>query len=356
MRHLYYFFIFTIIGLLGCNKKTTQSQTTATTAKVFLSGADMSYLPEVRSSGVAVSNANNQAEDMLTTLKNAGGNLVRLRLWHNPSDATSNLNTVLQLSNEIKSKGLQTLITIHYSDSWADPGKQTKPVAWQSLTTPQLIDSVYQYTKNAMQLLLPDYVQIGNEINGGLLWPNGNISNAATMKSILNSGIRAVREASTKTKIMLHYAGINGAESFFSNLAGTDYDVIGISYYPFWHGKDLILLQQTLSNLSQNQNKYIMLAEVSYPFTLSWNDYTNNIIGLTNQILPEYPATPEGQKNYLKKIRTMMYDLPKGLGFCYWGAEWISYRGNTATNGSSWENQALWDFSGKALPVLEAYR
>ena len=97
------------------------------------------------------------------------------------------------------------------------------------------------------------------------------------------------------------------------------------------------------------------VAETAYPFTLDWNDYTHNVIGAQSQLIGEYPATIDGQKNYLLKIREIAVEAPNCLGFCYWGGEWISYKGDTATNGSSWENQAFWDFNNKALPVLEAY-
>ncbi len=98
-----------------------------------------------------------------------------------------------------------------------------------------------------------------------------------------------------------------------------------------------------------------MIVETSYPFTLGWNDYTNNIIGQTDQLITAFPATSQGQKEYLQKIKDICLANNQCLGFCYWGAEWVSYKGNTATNASSWENQAFWDFSNKALPVLDVY-
>ena len=108
-------------------------------------------------------------------------------------------------------------------------------------------------------------------------------------------------------------------------------------------------------HLSDKFGKKIFIAETSYPFTLSWNDATTNIVGSASQILDEFPATPAGQKNYLLKIKDIIKSTDKGIGFCYWGSEWVSYKGKDSTNGSSWENQALWDFTNSALPAMDVY-
>lgn len=320
-----------------------------------IKGADMSLLLEVRQSGLVFYNKNNQQEDLLKTLKSSGVNVVRLRLWKQPSDPNSGFQSVKALSSEIKNMGLKTLISVHYSDTWADPGNQMKPEQWKNLNFEQLKDSIYSYTKKIMTEINPDYIQIGNEINSGFLWPEGNISNPAQMKTLLQKGISAVRETNQSTKIILHFAGISNADWFFSAISGLDYDVIGISYYSIWHGKDLNALQQSLVSLSENNDKDIFIAETAYPFTMEWNDFTNNIIGLNSQILAEYPASPQGQKDYLIKISDLIKEVPRGIGYCYWGSEWVSYKGSTSTTGSPWENQSFWDFSNKSLPVLETY-
>jgi arabinogalactan endo-1,4-beta-galactosidase len=342
-----------LLMALSCGKQANNSDPAQPLA---LLGADMSYLPEVRASGAVYYNAAGQPEDMLLTLKKAGANLVRLRLWKDPASPTSGLPMVKTLCNEVKSMGLKTLITVHYSDTWADPGHQTKPAAWQSLGNSQLNDSLYAYTQQIVTALQPDYIQLGNEINNGLLWPDGSAANLANMKALLKTAIKAVRDAGTGTKIIIHYAGVDNAPAFFANLADLDYDVIGISYYPQWHGKDVQALKQALIGLAQSNQQSILLAETAYPFSLGWNDYTNNVLGLSSQILPAYPASPQGQKDFLLQMKTIMAEVPRGLGFCYWGSEWVTYKGNTATDGSAWENQAFWDFSNKALPVLDAYR
>ena len=337
--------------LPACSKKDSPKKQTN---PLDLRGADVSFLPEIRTSGFPLYNLNNQREDALVTLQKNGVNTVRLRLWHTPSTPTSSLITVAQLASEIKQLGMKVLLSVHYSDTWADPGQQQKPAAWASLTYPQLLDSIYQYTRRVTQLIQPDYIQIGNEINGGLLWPDGQWSQPLQFKNLLKQGIKAVRETNSSTKIILHYAGHEGALSFFSNLSDLDYDIIGLSYYPLWHGKDLNQLSGSLSQL-KTLSKSISIVETAYPFTLNWNDFTNNIIGLPEQLLSGYPASPQGQLDFLNKLKSICTDN-KLLGFCYWGAEWVSYKGSNSTTGSSWENQALWNFSGNALPAMEAFQ
>lgn len=319
-------------------------------------GADFSLLPEVRQSGQTFFNQNNTAEDMLTTFKNAGGNVVRLRLWVNPATPTSGFNSVKTLAQEIKSKGLKVMITVHYSDSWADPGQQTKPAVWQNHNFEQLKTDVSNYTRQIITEINPEYIQIGNEINSGILWPEGNIQNLAQLRALLQSGISAVRDANPNTKIVLHYAGIEGAQNFFSQILDLNFDIIGISYYPVWHGKDLNAVQNTLTTISNNLNKPVFIAETSYPFTLGWNDQTHNVIGDNSQIISQYPATETGQKDFLNKIKQISKDVPKGIGFCYWGTEWTAYKGTSATDGSSYENQAMWNFSNRAVSGMEVFK
>jgi arabinogalactan endo-1,4-beta-galactosidase len=172
---------------------------------------------------------------------------------------------------------------------------------------------------------------------------------------LLQAATTAVRTKSTTTKIMLHYAGTSGSDWFFNKVATIDYDYIGLSYYPLWHGTDLNVVKNTINSLSETHNKKVILAETSYPFTLGWNDWTNNVVGLDNQLHPNYPATTQGQKDYLIAIKNLVKETENGIGFCYWGSEWVAFRGTQSTNGSSWENQALWDFNFNALPVMEAF-
>ena len=352
----YIFYILTLFLFVSCNSSDDAKQPDNTPNETFfIKGVDASSVPQVRQSGVETLNASGQPEDMLTTLKKSGVNTIRIRLWHNPENNHSGFEEVKAFANEVKSKEMKVWLTVHYSDTWADPGNQTKPVAWQNADFAALQDSVYNYTSKIVTELQPDYIQIGNEINSGLLLPEGSINNATQFTTLLNKGIAAVRDNSNTCKIILHYAGYEGAQQFYSTLSTLDYDIIGLSYYPVWHGKNLETLQNTMDALGAQYNKDVVIAETAYAFTLDWNDYTNNIIGSQEQLLPQYAPTPAGQKQYLQKIRQIAEQSPRGIGFCYWGAELIAFNGPTATDGSATENLAFWDFDAKALPVLEVY-
>jgi len=356
MNKLFFFFILLIAA---CGKSGSDTPVPIVPVKeLTIKSVDASFIPEIRTWNVPTKNRNGVAEDMLTTLKNEGVNTIRLRLWKDPipGDAFSGFNEVKSFAQEIKNKGMKVWITVHYSDTWADPGAQQKPAAWTGASFAQLKDSVYNYTKKIVAEINPDYIQVGNEINGGLIWPEGSYANMAQMTELIRQGIRGVRDQSTQTKIMLHYAGFENASSFFANLSALDYDIIALSYYPLWHGKNLDQLQSSLIALGTQFNKNIVIAETAYPFTLGWNDYTNNIIGLSSQILPEYPATEQGQKDFLTRMKTIVLNTPKGIGLCYWGAEYIAFKGPVSTNASSWENQALWDFNNKALPAMSIFK
>jgi arabinogalactan endo-1,4-beta-galactosidase len=263
---------------------------------------------------------------------------------------------VKNFAQRVKSLGMKVWLTVHYSDTWADPGSQIKPQAWNSLTFNQLKIQFESYTSQIVSEIQPDIFQIGNEINNGFIYPEGNLtSNESQFISLLAAASSVIRSQRPTTKIMLHFAGIEGASWFFSKTTAIDYDYIGLSYYPMWHGTDINLLQQTMTTLGQTHNKKVLVAETSYPFTLGWNDWTNNILGLSNQLHPNYPATPQGQRDFLQKIKTTVQNTPSGLGFCYWGTEWIAFRGTQATNGSSYENQALWDFNRKLVPAATVF-
>jgi arabinogalactan endo-1,4-beta-galactosidase len=346
------FFVFLILLLFTSCKDNTENPPQGQ-ENIELKGADISFLPQIRQSSMKFHNRMDQEEDMLKTLQKSGFNLIRLRLWKNPKEEGSDFKNVKLLSNECKKLGLKVLLTVHFSDDWADPSKQDKPAQWQNISTNQLSDSIRQYTKKIMSEINPDFIQIGNEINNGFLWPDGNITNVKSMKSLLNAAIKSVRETSKTTKIILHFAGYDHATAFYSNISDVDYDLIGLSYYPFWHGKELNVLNDSLNYLSDHFQKKIIIVETAYPFTLGWNDWTHNVLGLENQLINDFPATPEGQKNYMVELSEILKNVDGCLGFCYWGGEWVSYKGKTATNGSSWENQAFWDFNNKALPILE---
>lgn len=341
----------------ACSDDKEQDEPTPPIEKDLIKAADVSFLPAIREEGTVFFNAQQQEKDVLDILKDAGCNTIRLRLWHTPVSDRSSLNEVVQFAVEARSKGFKLWITVHYSDTWADPGTQTKPTAWQNLSFAHLTDSVFKYTSKVAKLLTPEYIQIGNEINGGMIWPEGSISNRSNFVTLLKSGVSAVREVSPNTKIMMHYAGVDG-DWFYAILKDqqVDYDLIALSYYPRWHSKNLTEVGVTLQRLSNANNKDIVLAETAYPFTLEWNDWTNNLIGENSHLVSGYPATAAGQKEFLLKMRSLVETTTRGVGFAYWAPEWVAYRGDEATDGSAWENMTLFDFDKKALPGLEVFK
>ena len=348
-----------LLVAVGCYKTVeyTPSPLPTPVADDFIRGADLSFLPQIRQNGTTFADTAGIAADALDILKANGCNTVRLRLWHTPADGHSGLAEVVAFAKEVKSKGLRVWLDIHYADTWADPSQQPKPAAWAATTPLALGDSVAEYTTRVVKAVEPDVVQVGNEINGGFLWQTGNISNPTNFTALLKRGITAVRNARPTAKVMIHYAGTSGAEYFYNLLAqnGVEYDLIGISYYPQWHGKSIDSLHTALAGLHTRFGKPIVIAETAYPFTLGWADYTNNVVGLSSQIIPTYPATPNGQKAFLLAVRNAVAGVSPTGGFCYWSPDWVAYRGATATNGSSWENQALFDFNRRALPAVAVF-
>lgn len=342
------------ISLFSCSSD-SKDETEPIVEDNFIRAADMSYLPLIESEGTVYKN-NNVSENALTTLKNAGCNTIRVRLWKNPINAHSGFNEVKTFAQRVKQAGMKVWLTVHYSDTWADPANQEKPAEWASLNFTNLKTEVTNYTTQIMTEINPDIIQIGNETNDGMLWPEGKITtNESQFLQLVSAASSAIRSKSSSTKIMLHYAGTSGSDWFFNKVANVDYDYIGLSYYPIWHGKDLNVVKNTINSLSATHNKKVIIAETAYPFTLDWNDWTNNIMGLESQLITTYPATPVGQKSYLLAIKNLVKETTNGIGFCYWGSEWVAFRGTESTNGSSWENQALWDFNFNALPVMEAF-
>ncbi|HBK82922.1 MAG TPA: arabinogalactan endo-1,4-beta-galactosidase [Flavobacterium sp.] len=341
---------------LKTNARPASSTTISANLDTFIKAADVSFVPLIESEGVAYKK-NGVAQDPLLTLKNAGCNTIRIRLWKNPVVNQSTFNEVKALATRAKNAGFKVWLSVHYSDTWADPGHQTTPLEWKNLSFRNLKKAAVDYTSTILTQINPDIIQIGNEINAGFLWPSGNLTTNESQCLQLISAISAkIRTQKPTTKIMLHYAGIgSGASWFFNKMKTINYDYIGLSYYPIWHGKSLTDLNNTITTLGQTYQKKVIIAETAYPFTLNWNDWTNNIIGESSQLISAYPATDIGQKNYLFDIKNIIKINTFGNGFCYWGGEWIAFRGTQSTNGSSWENQSLWDFNNNALPAMDAF-
>ena len=337
----------------------------------FIKGVDVSTLLQIEDNG-GVFKENGIVKDPIEIFKDNHINYVRLKLWHTPTSGYNNIQKVLITAQRIKSNGLKFLLDFHYSDWWADPANQTKPVAWNGLTIQQLNDSIYYYTRNVISTLklngvLPDIVQIGNEIICGMLWNDGRICEQYNTQQqwqnftgFLKEAIRGVNDAiafNDSVKIMIHIdrgGDNNGARWFYDGLQtyNVEYDIIGLSYYPWWQGT-LNDLQNNLNDLAMRYGKDIIVVETAYPWTLGWNDNTTNIVGNSNQLLSGYPATVQGQKDFLIDLIDIIQNTSseKGIGIFYWEPDWIS----TSTFGSPWENLALFDFSGELLSSISAF-
>jgi arabinogalactan endo-1,4-beta-galactosidase len=329
-------------------------------------GADLSFVPRLEQNG-AQFYLNDNNENVFTIFRNNGWDVVRLRLWHTPAEPWHGLDSTLAFARRAKDMGFEILLDFHYSDTWADPANQIKPAAWNGLDFNTLVDSVYHYTNAVIcrfrdEGALPKWVQIGNEINPGMLLPEGGISGNTAAEwnrlcTLLDAGARACRDSlpvAQQPKIMIHIASGGDhatSEWFFDWLAmwRLDYDIIAQSYYPWWHGT-LEALESNLNNLAVRYNKEIWVVETAYPFTLGWNDNTNNIVGLPEHLLPGFPDSPQGQADFLTEVCRIVQNVPNGLGggICYWEPAWVT----TASFGSPWENLALFDFSNEALPGL----
>jgi arabinogalactan endo-1,4-beta-galactosidase len=357
IKHIVLGFLAFII-CYGCSENDVNETSNEIIESEFISAVDISSYPQIELSNPIFKDNNGITVSFLEFLKSKGINTIRIRKWVNPIDQHSSFEEVKSFAETLKSMGFKIYLSLHYSDTWADPGSQITPLEWQNVSYSTLKAIVYDYTKMIVEQIDPDIIQIGNEINNGFLYPKGNrYSEPNQFLELLNEGIRAVRDhASSQTRIMLHYAGHEDSNNFFNFVQDLDYDIIGISFYPIWHGKSLLQLEENLIELRTLYNKEIMIAETAYPFTLDWNDWTNNIVGLEEQlILPDYPATPEGQKEFIKSLKTIVSEIEGGIGLTYWGADLIAWNGSESSEGSPWENQALFDFNNQALPVLEVF-
>lgn len=406
-----------------------------------IKGMDISTLLEEERCGAHYYDDGKEC-DLLDILQKYGVNSVRLRLWNDPygdiadekccepvgtngrlkyGAGTNDIDTLIELAGRAKAHGMSVLLDFHYSDFWADPGKQYPPKSWRSLDAQGLVNAVYEYTRGVMQTmkekdLLPYMVQVGNELTNGCCWPLGSRDygrlqdrdNTAVpyfnpiLKDILTAGITAVRDAAPETIVMIHldnggnnalyrewfdgYFACEGA-GLLNDIANptSDFDVIGLSYYPFWHG-NLAALESNLNDISTRYRKELVITEVSMGHTME--DYRKyelpekerenggtDIDSLKGMATREelvkgldYPMTPKGQADFMKHIGAIISKVPEELcrGYYYWEPAWIPVPGcGWATEasleyihdkgpcGNEWANQALFDYSGNVLEAMK---
>ncbi|MDQ0115274.1 glycosyl hydrolase 53 family protein [Paenibacillus harenae] len=336
----------------------------------FIKGVDISTLQALEDKNIKFYE-NGTETDLLDILKNHGVNYVRLRLWNNPveADGYNDKAHLIEMAQRVKAAGLKLLVDFHYSDFWADPGKQVKPEEWKNKTFVELQTAVYDYTEEVLNELAavhayPDMVQVGNEINSGMLLPDGAIGEYEQLAQLLKAGIQGVRDTTPgghETKIMLHLAegGNNGAFRHFFDKAEEnelDYDIIGMSYYPYWHGT-FQQLKSNMNDMAARYGKQIVVAETAYPFTLDNADELGNIASKAQTDIAGFEASVANQKLVTEMVLNTVANVDggMGLGAFYWEPAWLAGVGWTSGEGNGWENQAMFDFDGHALDSLDAF-
>lgn len=362
----------------------------------FVKGMDLSTLLELERCGAKYYD-NGEERDLLAIMKSYDVDTIRIRLWNDPWSETgesygageNDLKTSLEIAKRVTAAGFGVLLNFHYSDFWADPGKQIKPKAWADYGVKELEQAVYDYTLESMQTFLDagvniTMVQVGNELSNGLLWLEGKVPNYDNIATFVNAGIRAVRKADAAIPVMIHLDnGGNNAlyREWFDNFTkrGEDFEIIGLSYYPFWHGS-LQMLNDNMNDIAERYGKDLVIAEVSMGYTME--DYKNyeklsdeerkgyaTRPALVEKI--EYPMTKQGQYDFMEDFLNRISHIKggKGKGFFYWEPAWIpvpgsgwatpaslKYMNDPGPCGNEWANQALFDYDGNALPTLSLIR
>ena len=362
----------------------------------FYKGMDISTLYEVEKCGGRFYD-HGVEKDLFDILRSYGVNAVRLRLWNDPYSedgkpygaGTNDMPTTVALAKRAQAHGMDVLLDLHYSDFWADPGKQRVPKAWRGMNEKQLEEAVYTYTREVLLAMkeagvCPNLIQVGNEVTNGMLWPLGKLPAYDNLARFISAGIRAVRSVDADMPIMLHLDdGCNNAmyRDWFDHYIerGEDFQIIGLSYYPFWHDT-LDGLKNNMNDLAVRYGKELVIAEVSMGYTME--DYAEY-----EKLLPDerkgyatkpelverlpFPMTKEGQKDFMKALFSVIDQVPdlRCRGFFYWEPAWIPVSGSgwatevaltyieeKGPGGNEWANQALFDYDGNALPAWETIR
>ena len=322
-------------------------------AQNYAVGADVSFLAKYERDGV-VFKEDGQPKDVLAILQAHHYNWVRLRLFHDPAASAEKLPNdlpyTLALAKRAKDMGFHLLLDLHYSDSWADPGKQPTPGEWSKLRHKQLVQQVFAYTRDTIaefsrQDVMPEMVQVGNEVTDGMLWPDGKLpDNWDNFADLVNAGIRGVdagRGANPRPRIMIHIersGDYDAAVWFFDNLIArhVPFDVIGLSYYPFWHGR-IATLRGNLHDLALRYRLPIIVVETAY----YW------IPGATAGKKLDFPESPEGQLAFLRAVDAAVRAIPDGLGqgVFWWEPDMVG----------DLRGRGFFSNDGNVLPVITAF-
>ena len=362
-------------------------------------GIDVStYLEEIEH-GAKFYNGEKET-DPLDDFRKNGVSSMRIRVWNDPYSedgkpylaGNCDIENYVKLARLAKEKGYSVMLDFHYSDFWADPGKQMIPKAWRGYEIDEMSVAVYNFTckileKAAAEGVTPEYIQVGNEITNGMLWPIGRLTagdgergNYENLIRLIDAGCRACRRSAPSAKIILHLERSNDKavyQEFFTKMeeAGIDYDIIGASYYPYWHGTPSELFENL--DACHRYGKELMVVELGYGFTTRGYELGGEehrlVIDPERAYVPgfteRYPVTPEGQeafiRDFLRKasehgIAGVYYWEPlwlPGEGICWAseaGQEYIHEEGKSTAN--EWANQCLFDYEGKKLPAFDAYK
>ena len=344
-------------------------------------GGDLSFTPQELAAG-ATFTYDGRPGTPVSIMHAAGANYVRMRLWVDPPPGYSNLTSDLALARQVRAAGMKIYLDIMYSDFWADPQHQNIPAAWQGQDLAQLTATVQSYTQQAISAFAQqgtpvDIVSIGNEIRNGILWPIGEINctscggwdNLAQLLKAGVAGARAGNPAGHKLLVMMHYdqGGNNSLSSaFYSQLTseGVPFDVIGLSYYPFFHGT-ISAMRANVDALATQFHKPIIIAETQYAWTLAngnspLGDSTGDFVWQTSQLSAGYPASPGGQLSFVTDELSILAQVPDGLGagLFYWAPDWIPgvpWEPGTGI-GSPNVNLTLFNFQGAALPSIGIFQ
>ena len=390
----------------GQSSNTVPSQTqpaekTLNLPEDFILGMDASCVPSLENSGVKYYDHNGTEKDVYQILSENGINYIRVRIWNDPYDANGNgyggghcdLANAIAIGPRATKYGLTLLVNFHYSDFWADPGKQAVPKAWKGLDIDAKSEALYTYTKDCLEQLVAagvdiGMVQVGNETNGALCGENGSAPDGwKNITQLMKAGSRAVREVCPDALVAIHFTNperVGSYENYGKQLQEhrVDYDVFASSYYPYWHGT-LSNLTTELNKIADQYGKKVMVAETSYAYSTADTDYHGNTVGSGSST--GHPYTVQGQADQIRDVIQAVADMHSGIGVFYWEGTWISVGGSSYQEnaalwekyGSGWassfaseydpkdagqwyggcavDNQALFDKDGKALESLKIF-
>ena len=330
-------------------------------------GADVSTLQRSNDLGLKYYNAAGAQQDALDILKGDGVNYARLRVWNNPASGYNNAAKVLAYARTVKAKGLKLLVDFHYSDTWADPGKQYKPAAWANHGIAQLQTDVYDYTYSVCTQLkaqgtTPDSVQIGNEINVGMLWNDGKVVNNdfSNLSLLLKAGYNATKACNSSTQVMIHTADADSdanARWFYDGIRakGVNWDLTGLSYYCMWHGT-LANLYNVITDVRTRYGKPVVIAETAFPFTSANADSTGNSVPSAS--CEGINTSVAGQATEFSYVQNTARNAG-AIGVFYWEPTWYGANAgngwdpaNIQGSGNGWDNMATFDFTGHVNPNI----